>query len=257
MDAAAEFLLNQTTADGSSIRVWQQANRRYLDFADGLLQSAIDIQEPAALPLPLNQAMLAGVMFSTGIKQVLLAGTGGGASARFLARQFPGIHGEAVEISAEIAAIARHYFQFPASWPIYIEDIRQFISQSQPAYDLILLDIAMHQKTPEWILSNEFLQQCRDRLTAHGHLAINLLVDDAQEFLAAMQTIRQVFDRQTACLSLENHRNIVVFAFNGLPDFLPPLAGQRLQSLTQRWSIGFNVFYQRMQKENPAGSGIF
>ncbi|MDT8310089.1 MAG: fused MFS/spermidine synthase [Methylophaga sp.] len=257
MDAAAEFLLNQTTADGGSIRVWQHANLRYLDFADGLLQSAIDLQNPNILPLSLNRAMLAGVIFSASIKRVLLVGTGGGAIARFLAQRFPEIYGEAVEISAEIAEIARHYFQFPASWPIYIEDIRHFISGSQPVYDLIVLDIAMDQKTPDWILQSQFMQQCRARLTTNGHLAINLLVDDAEGFLAAMRTIRQVFDMRTVCLSLENHRNIVVFGFNGVPDFLPPIADQRMQLLTQRWSIELDQFYQYMQKENPAGSGIF
>lgn len=251
------LLLNQKTADGGSIQVWQQANLRYLDFADGLLQSATDINDPGILPLPLNRAMLAGIIFSAPIKRVLLAGTGGGASARFLAHRFPDIHGEAVEINSEIAGIARQYFEFPKSWPIHIEDIQQFICQPQAAYDVILLDIAVAQKTPDWILNADFLQQCRAQLTAKGHLALNLLVDDADGFLAALKLIRQVFNKRTVCLSLENHRNIVVFAFNDAPEYLPPLTEKHLQALMQHWSIELDEFYQRMQKENPAGSGIF
>lgn len=257
MMTAAEFLLNHKTAEGSKIRVWQQANLRYLDFADGLLQSAIDLRDPAVLPLPLNRAMLAGCIFSESFKRVLLAGTGGGATARFLAQQCPEIEGEAVEISVEIAAIARRYFQFPDNWPIHIADIQQFIRQPQPAYDLILLDIAVAQTTPDWVLNANFLQQCRARLTATGQLVINLLVADADGFLAALKVIRQVFAGQTACLSLENHRNIVIFAFNDLPAFLPPLSEQRLTLLARHWPIELAAFYQRMQKENPAGSGIF
>lgn len=252
-----ELLLNQKTADNGSIQVWQQANLRYLDFTDGLLQSAIDINDPGVLPFSLNRAMLAGIIFNAPIKRVLLAGAGGGASARFLAHRFPDIEGEAVEISADIADIARHYFQFPESWPIHIEDIRQFIQQPQAAYDVILLDIAVAQKTPDWILNANFLQRCRAQLTAKGHLALNLLVDDAEGFLAALKLIRQVFNKRTVCLSLENHRNIVVFAFNDVPEFLPPLSAQYLQSLMLYWSIELDAFYQRMQKENPAGSGIF
>lgn len=252
-----ELLLDQKTAEGGSLQVWQQANLRYLDFADGLLQSAIDINDPGVLPFSLNRAMLAGSLFSAPIKRVLLAGAGGGASARFLAHRFPDIEGEAVEISAEIAGIARQYFEFPKSWSSHIEDIRQFIHQSQAPYDVILLDIAVAQKTPDWILNADFLQQCRAQLTVKGHLAINLLVDDADGFLAALKVIRQVFNKRTVCLSLENHRNIVVFAFNDAPEFLPPLTEQRMQSLMQYWSIELDAFYQRMQKENPAGSGIF
>ncbi len=252
-----ELLLDQKTAECGSIQVWQQANLRYLDFADGLLQSAIDINDPGVLPFSLNRAMLAGIIFSAPIKRVLLAGAGGGASARFLAHRFPDIHGEAVEKNSEIAGIARHYFEFPKSWPIHIEDIRQFIRQPQAAYNVILLDIAVAQTTPEWILNADFLQQCRNQLTAKGHLALNLLVDDAAGFLAALKLIRQVFAQRTVCLSLENHRNIVVFAFNDAPEFLPPLTDQRLHSLMQHWSIELDKFYQHMQKENPAGSGIF
>lgn len=257
MDAAATILHQQKIADGSIIRIWQQGDLRYLDFDDGLLQSAIDLQRPDYLPLPLNRAMLAGVIFSPSIKRVLLAGTGGGATARFLAQQLPRIQGEAVEISAEVADIARQYFDFPASWPIHIASIQHYLAQPHTHIDLILLDIAVTQKTPDWLLNAEFLQQCRNNLTANGHLAINLLVDDAEGFLDALRTIRQVFDRRTVCLSLENHRNIVVFAFNAMPAFLPPLSTERLRSLEKDRSMELIAFYQRMQKENPAGSGIF
>ncbi len=257
MDAAATILHQQKIANGSIIRIWQQGDLRYLDFDDGLLQSAIDLQRPDYLPSPLNRAMLAGVIFSPSINKVLLAGTGGGATARFLAQQLPRIQGKAVEVSAEVADIARQYFDFPASWPIHIESIQRYLAKPQTHFDLILLDIAVTQKTPDWLLNAEFLQQCRHCLSATGHLALNLLVDDAEGFLEALRIIRQVFDRRTICLSLENHRNIVVFAFNAMPAFLPPLNPERLQVLEQDWSIEFITFYQRMQKENPAGSGIF
>ena len=256
MDATVEILLDHQTVDGGKIRVWQQTNQRYLDFADGLLQSAIDLNNPGVLPLPLNRAMLAGLMFAD-IKRVLLAGTGGGATARFLAQRAPQVQGEAVELSAKVADIAKQYFDFPANWPIHIETIQQFLAQPQAPFDLILVDIAAQQKTPQWLLNSHFLQQCRDHLTATGHVAINLLVDDDKGFLTAMRIIRQVFDKQTLCLSLENHRNIVVFAFNAPPAFLPPIAAKRLLQLEQFWSIELGEFYQRMQKENPAGSGIF
>lgn len=257
MDVAGKVLLQQKTADGGTIRIWQQDNLRYLDFDDQLWQSAIDINQPGCLPLSLNRAMLAGAVFSEPVQRVLLAGTGGGATARFLAQQFPYIDGEAVEISADVAGLAWRYFDFPDSWPIHIADIQHYLQQSQSAYDLILLDIAEDNKTPDWILNRPFLQQCRDRLTGQGHLALNLLVDDAAAFLQALATIRSVFDRRTVCLSLQHHRNIVVLAFNAAPVFLPPVDKLRLQMLEQQWSIELTDFYQQMQKENPAGSGIF
>lgn len=249
--------LLQLTSKGQMLRVWQQDQLRVLDFDDGLTQSAIELDKPQQLPLILNRAMLAGSLFSPTIESVLLAGTGGGATARFLADKFPEIRGEAVEFNPAIAAIAKLYFAFPAQWSLQIKTIQSYVLHSDKQFDLIVLDIAEHQRTPDWLLSASFLQQCRKSLSEKGHLALNLLVEDASSFLAALSVIRGVFDRQTVCLSLPQHRNIVVLAFNQPPAFMPPLPNAHIQQLSQYWSLEFPLFYQQMQQDNPLGSGLF
>lgn len=242
---------------GQPVRVWQQDNIRYLDFDDGLLQSAIVLNQLGQLPLVLNRAMLAGVLFSPEIQTVCLAGTGGGATARFLAHLQLGIQGDAVEQNAAVVAIAKQYFDFPASWSLHPTDIQHFLEVTDKKFDLIIVDIAESQLTPAWVLSAAFLRACRQQLSATGHIALNLLVNDAAEFLAALTTIRQVFERRTLCLSLTDHRNIVVFAFNQLPDDLPPLRSVQLALCEQKWSIESATFYAQMQNDNPPDSGIF
>jgi len=242
---------------GQSIRVWQQGDICYLDFEDGLMQSAIDVHQPGLLPLVLNRAMLAGVLFTPEIQTVCLAGTGGGATARFLAHLQPQIQGDAVENNAAVVAIAKQYFDFPASWSLHATDIQQFLQISDKKYDLIIVDIAEAQLTPAWILSENFLRACRQCLSATGHIALNLLVNDASEFLAALTTIRRVFERRTLCLSLTDHRNIVVFAFNQLPDALPPFSAEQLAQQEKKWPIDCATFYAQMCIDNPPGSGVF
>ena len=255
-----QLIFNQHTIDGE-IRVWQQDNRRWLDFNDGLIQSEIVIDRPDFLPLALNQAMLAGMMFVDHPKRVLLAGTGGGSTARYFASRFPDVIGDAIEKSDLITTIARDFFYFPSqdqnNWKIITADIVTYVEQCQQFYDLIVIDIAVDQKTPEWIVDRQFLQQCRSILSKNGQVVFNLLVDDDNAFLHYLSAIRDIFDRRTVCLSLSHYRNTVIMAFNQSPSFLPEEVAARLSGLEALWQLDFTAFYQQMLKDNPRQSGVF
>lgn len=258
MSAAKPDLIFKHICENEKVRVWQCNDRRWLDFDDGLIQSEIVLSQPEYLPLPLNRAMLAGVMFVNAIENVLLVGTGGGATARYFAARFPSITGDAIELSEVVSKVAVDYFDFPVdnNWQLKTADIRIEIKQCQSQYDLIIIDIAENKKTPDWILNIEFLNQCRQRLTSSGHLSVNLLVDNADQFLQALATIRTVFNQHTVCLSLPNHRNIVVLAFNNDPHLQVDKIVQRLDDLVDLWGIEFAQFYEQMLSDNPKGSGV-
>lgn len=253
------LVFEQQSVEGEVVQVWQQYDRRWLDFNDGLIQSEIILNNPEILPLPLNRAMLAGILFANIPKRVLLAGTGGGATARYFANCFPKVVGDAVEKSECVSDIAQHYFEFPMgnNWQIHTEDIVDYVQHCPHKYDLIIIDIAVNQKTPEWIIERNFLKQCRSLLTDKGHIALNLLVDDGNAFMHSLSAIRAVFDRHTACLSLPNYRNTVIFAFKNVPESLPAELREYLASLEASWGLEFGEFYQQMLKDNPHNSGVF
>ncbi len=252
------LLFDQQTDEGD-IRVWHQYDRRWLEFNDGLIQSEIILNRPEILPSVLNRAMLAGMMFVQQPKRVLLAGVGGGATARYFAGCFPEVKGEAVEISETVSQIAHDFFEFPISkkWQLVTENIVDYVQYSKHKYDLIVVDIAVEQKTPPWIVEHDFLQQCRAMLTDNGQLSLNLLVDNEADFKRCLAVIRNVFDRQTVCLSLAEHRNTVVFAFNNKPQILPIELNKHIPLLESLWGLEFGEFYQQMLKDNPANSGVF
>lgn len=252
------LIFHQEGVDGE-IRVWQQDDRRWLDFNDGLVQSEIILNNPELLPLPLNRAMLAGMMFVDMPKRVLLAGMGGGSTARYFSGCFPDVRGEAVEKSDLVTEIARDLFDFPSdnNWQIVKQDILDYVQNCPEQYDLIVIDIAIEQKTPEWLIDQEFLQQCRSLLTENGHLAFNLLVDDGNDFLHYLSAIREVFDRRTVCLSLPNYRNTVIFAFNHSVQYVETDLLSRLPELESLWGLEFSDFHQQMLKDNPQNSGVF
>jgi len=252
-------LLFEQQSVEDEVRVWQQYDRRWLDFNDGLVQSEIILNNPEILPLPLNRAMLAGIVFSGIPKRVLLAGTGGGSTARYFSACFPDVVVDAVEKSELVSSIARDYFEFPigSNWTIYTDDIVDYVQHCEHKYDLIIVDIAVGQKTPEWVIEREFLKKCRLLLTDKGHISLNLLVDDGNAFMHYLSAIRTVFDRQTACLSLPNYRNTVIFAFNRIPPMLPKDLDEHLENLNVIWGLEFSEFYQQMLKDNPQNSGVF
>ncbi len=252
------LLFEQRSIEGD-VRVWQQYDRRWLDFNDGLIQSEIILNNPEILPLVLNRAMLAGVIFSELPKQVLLVGMGGGTTARYFASCFPDVVGDAVEKSKIVSELACSYFEFPVghNWQIHTEDIIDYVQDCSQKYDLIIIDIAIEQKTPQWLVERDFLKQCRSLLTEQGHIALNLLVDDSNEFLHYLSAIRDTFSRQTACLSLPNYRNTVIFAFNNPPQNVPKEPALDLSKLEAEWGLEFGEFHQQMLKDNPQNSGVF
>lgn len=110
--AERQQLFSQQDAD-LTVRVWQEGDRRWMDFKDDLVQTEIILDHPETLPLPLNRAMLAGCIFTITPQRILLAGTGGGATARYFAHRFPDVIGQAIELSDVIVTVARDYFEFP------------------------------------------------------------------------------------------------------------------------------------------------
>lgn len=251
-------LLYQITEQHQQIQVWQQENLSWLSFGDGLIQTAIDLDRPDYLPESFNRAMLAGVMFMPNLpNKVLLAGTGGGSTARYFAHRFPNIEGDAVELSSTVMDIAKDYFEFPveSNWQLHQADIRQYLGDCQHKYDLIIVDIAEDDHSPEWITSESFLTKCRQCLTPQGQISINLIAETDQHFLRNLAALRQAFDKQTICLSLSEHRNLVLMAFN-YQRTVPLPEQQQLLTKQRQWQIEFNDFYQQMQRDNPVGSGF-
>lgn len=251
------LIFHQKTAD-ETIRVWQEGERRWLDFEDGLVQSEIHLARPELLPLPLNRVMLAGMLFEQTPQRVLLVGTGGGATARYFLHRFPNVKGEAVEISESVVSIAKNYFEFPIGeqWQLIHDDIRHYIQNCSHKYDLILIDLAIDQLTPEWIVGKEFLRQCREILTPQGQISLNALVNGSNTFMRHLSLLRQVFERRIVCLSMPNYRNTVVLAFNNAPTYMT-MSPERLATLEYDWGVEFKEFYQQMLIDNPVNSGVF
>jgi spermidine synthase len=244
-----------------TVDVFEKDNLRWLSFGDNSIQSIIDLDDPGSLHSPVYRAMLAVLFFTPTPERVLLLGTGGGVLARYFHHRQTTIQGDAVEISGVVAEIARQFFDFPAQdqgWRTVISDAQEYIYQSEQHYDLIFLDIAEEELSPTWVFEPDFLDHCRKRLGEEGALVLNIIPKDAEFFSKALWNIRQAFDLYTVCLSVPEHKNILVFAFNGLPQYSnKSILDQRVHTLIRQWGLEFDQFLMRMKEVNPRGSGVF
>ena len=204
----------------------------------------------------MHHAFLAALLFIDSPEKVLLAGLGGGALARYLHHINSDIQGDAVEVNETITAVAKSFFCFPETkWNISIENIQQWQGS---AYDLVIADIAQADLTPTWLISEEMILCFKQQLSANGVLVMNLLVTDAQSLSRTLKIIRETFARRTLCLTVPDHKNIVVFAFNQQPRYHSKNEiNSRISQLAEKWQLDFYSLLDQLLKDNPEGSGIF
>jgi spermidine synthase len=235
--------------------VEQTGTRRELHFANGITQTLIDLEDPGYLPLAANRAMLAHLAFGQRPRRVLLAGCGGGAIARWFAARPPRVQGTAVEIDPRVASLARRYFEFPPDWRLRVGDVREHLAGCRDDYDFILVDIESGGRTPDWVGDAHFLRHCRRALTPAGVITFNLVAEQRDQVMTKLLAIREVFARRTLCLSIPKHDNTLVLAFRRRPNLhaLDTQIGKR----AAHWGLELTELLGRMQRENPAGSGIF
>jgi spermidine synthase len=200
-DQTKSLFQKQTPA--GLIEVWNENHLRWLSI-DAIEQSRINIDQPDLLASSVHRYFLAALLFKTP-ERVLLGALGGGALARSLYYRKPEIQGDAIEIDETIVTLAKDYFYFPA---------QQWNAQN---YDLMIIDISEGELTPAWLYGETMLLQLKQQLSKHGVMVMNLLVEDARSFVFAPTETRKVFQRQRLCLSVPDHKNIIVIAFKQRP----------------------------------------
>src|SRR3569833_2984900 len=61
-------------------------------------------------------------------------------------------------------------------------DAEQFMQQNEAQYDFVFIDVFKGRVVPDFVLTRDFLLQCRNSLTEGGHVAFNYIVNSEQEW---------------------------------------------------------------------------
>ena len=129
-------------------------------------------------------------------RSVAILGNAAGTTARAFRVVRPSTRIDAVEIDPELTAIGRRWFALPRSVRVHHEDARPFLRRNEgERWDAILVDAYRQPYIPFYLVTKEFFQLVRDRLTRGGVVVVNVGHPDGNDQLEKEMTatMRAVF----------------------------------------------------------------
>jgi len=160
----------------NSISVEEDLNIRYLMFDGGLYgrQGGVYMNDPRRPVFGFQKALMDLAQGFNESSRILFIGLGTG----FVPKEFvhySGCKAETVEIDEAVKDIAIEHFDFPfKDIPIYVADGYDFVVNSKEQYDAIIVDAFSSKEIPFQLLTKEFFDASKKRLTPDGLFAIDL-----------------------------------------------------------------------------------
>lgn len=179
--ALAERIIHKERSLYRNLVVWERGQERCLAFSYWRVkrrQTCMNTRHPERLALAYARMMLAALLLNPEPKRLLLIGLGGGSLAGALARLYPGLHQDLVEIDPAVVKVAKAHFGFEPSAGAAVHTldgrvfVRRALAQGQ-RYDLIMLDAFNGDYIPEHLMTVEFLADVKALLAPDGVLAAN------------------------------------------------------------------------------------
>ncbi len=190
--------LYQEDSPYQQVRVRDDDLFRYL-ILDRTFHTVMWKVDPVELYLPYSQLMLVSLALPAEPRRALILGHGGGSLAKWLAKRWPELELDIVEVDPSVVRLAGEYFGYPGAprHRIHVKDARVFLRSSAVRYDLIWLDVFARHLIPFHLTTQEFFTELRSHLSPGGVLAINLASSgegpDRARARAVVTTLRTVF----------------------------------------------------------------
>jgi spermidine synthase len=182
----------------NDIFVTKEANLLSLSFqwkGWRFYQSQANLADGDDLPMPYSRLMSIAAIFPQDIRRVLLLGVGAGSIAVYLHRFVPDAAIDAVELDPGVIEVAKKYFGLreTANFRLIAGDARMFLNRHNESYDLIFVDAFTGSYIPFHLMTKEFYQLVRSRLSPHGVAAFNFLPAN-EAFQSNVRTVSLAFD---------------------------------------------------------------
>jgi spermidine synthase len=180
------------------VRIREDDLFRYL-ILDRTFHAVMWKAAPVELFLPYSQLMMVALALPPEPKRALILGHGGGSLAKWLARHWPDLELDTVEVDPSVVRMAEQYFDYrpPGNHHVSVRDARLFLRTSSEQYDIIWLDVFARHLIPFHLTTEEFFEEVRAHLRPNGVLAVNLASSgegaDRQRAYAVVETLRTAF----------------------------------------------------------------
>ena len=158
------------------------------------LESAIDLSNPLRLVVPYTRTLYAAAFFEPEPKSVLMIGLGGAAFHRPFMEAFPNALLQTVELDPKVLELCRTHLDFKPTdnTPVALMDGRMFVKRDKRKWDWLILDAFRGGFVPPHLKTEEFYQECAERLSDRGVFVTNLH-STSRLYYSDLKTIRAVF----------------------------------------------------------------
>lgn len=200
-------------------------NRRL--FTESLYNPA----DPRELPVTYTRYMTAALAYPRTLTNVLEIGLGGGRTAQYLNLHMPQLRLTCVEIDPDVIALAQRHFGVRPNqrFRLVERDGRMFLRQAQERYDIIFVDAYRGTFVPFHLLTREFFQTAKRKLTPGGVVAQNI-EPTTMLYDAAIATLKSVFANVD---TYQADGNVVAIAYDGPAKTNAQLRARATQLQTQ------------------------
>lgn len=204
-------------AVSAQVTLSEEGGVRYLHFGSLWVQGAMRLSRPWALELDYQRQMMAPLLFLPAPHRVLQLGLGAAALTKFCWRHLPDTEITVVEISEEVLAAARQWFQLPADdarLTVLTDDAGTVVANPRLRRRFDWLQVDLYDRDARGPVCDDFAfyVACRRALGAPGVAAFNLF---GRGFEASFARIAQAFDDRVLVLPEADAGNLVALAFSG------------------------------------------
>ena len=205
-----------------NIHVSELGGVRMLHFGSDWVQGSMRIARPWSLELEYTRDLMLPLLFhdERWPRSVLQVGLGAASITRFLHRYRPEARLTVAEIAPEVVAAARHFFKLPDDperLRIEIAEGYEFMQSRRGRFDFIVVDAYDEKGRPGMLETASFYHHCRERLTAGGMLAANLLTR-RRSAAPSLARLRDAFGEAVLALPCGEAGNLVAIAAKRLPE---------------------------------------
>lgn len=144
---------------------------RVLQFSDGAIQGAADLNRPERIVFEYPRALLHLMEANNpGYEDIFLIGHGIGT----LAGHMPGRRLKTAELDEAVEEVSRRFFGYEGD-PVAVGDGRDVLRREPDgAYDYVVLDAFGERGTPRHLVSAPFFTLAKDKLHPGGSVLMNL-----------------------------------------------------------------------------------
>lgn len=195
---------------GQDLEIGQNWFYRWLQFDKQALQSVINRRKPEKPAMYYIKALAA--MARAKPANTLLLGLGGGSVAHYLQGCLNKAQLTVIEYDSAVIQAAYDWFMISQinNLQIIQEDAFHYLEKTDTCYQHIMVDLFANNAFPKHCMQTSFFQNCKNRLTADGFLAVNMA--NPKQHLELLQHIRRQFAHQTLVIPIKHSANIVVIA---------------------------------------------